>query len=64
MRDPTRIPRIISKLEQLWLANPDWRLSQLVVNSLNLTAPNVYYAEDERLEAGLDDLIEVCRLKN
>lgn len=54
--DPERIGRILSKIDAYWRTHPDWRLSQLVVNALELSAPNVFYAEDERLEAGIDRL--------
>ena len=54
MRDSKRIKRIISKVEELWKVNPDWRLTQLIMNVLN-TNIDPYYIEDDELEKALDD---------
>ena len=32
VRDVNRIPRMLSKLEMIWMANPDWRFGQLIEN--------------------------------
>ena len=34
MRDPERIDRVLAALREAWLAEPDWRLGQLLVNVL------------------------------
>ena len=54
MRDPKRIKRIINKVEELWKVNPDWRLTQLIMNVLSMNS-DPYYIEDEQLEKALDD---------
>lgn len=56
-RDPDRIDLVLERLEHLWRALPDWRLSQVIVNALDVTAPQVFYAEDDRLLVGLQWLI-------
>lgn len=33
MRDPARIDEVLAELKAAWLANPDWRLGQLVYNA-------------------------------
>ena len=46
MRDPNRIPEILSHLSRVWYSYPDLRLCQLIVNIV----PNeqaLYYIEDE-----------------
>ncbi len=57
MRDPDRIPFMLERIETLWRAVPDWRLSQVIVNALDVTSPETFYAEDERLIVGIERLI-------
>jgi len=48
MRDPNRIPEIISVVTRVWYKYPDLRLGQLILNA----CPNdkvAYYIEDEEL---------------
>lgn len=56
MRDPARIPRILEKVHHLWEANPDWRLGQIISNSLYESGisdrPYIFYVEDAVLEGG------------
>jgi len=47
MRDPNRIPEILSVLSRVWYKNPDLRLCQLIVNTTGMGDP--YYFEDEEL---------------
>lgn len=54
MRDPNRIPRILKKLEQLWIKYPDLRLAQLLVN-MNDGYDNIFYLEDNILEKLIDE---------
>jgi hypothetical protein len=58
MRNPDRIEPTLDLLAKVWKRHPDWRLSQVVVNALDVTSPEVFYAEDEALEAGLQRLRE------
>ena len=47
MRDPDRIPIILSQIEMLWERYPDLRLGQLI---LNVFGKNDFYGvEDEEL---------------
>lgn len=50
-RDPKRIPKILKRLEKLWLKNPDLRLLQLISN---VVRDNTYCLEDEELLAKLE----------
>jgi uncharacterized protein YihD (DUF1040 family) len=49
MRDPNRIEPILDALYQLWATNPDWRLTQLVVNAARTGVPcsELYSLEDD-----------------
>jgi hypothetical protein len=55
MRDPARIDRMIEMLWELWKAQPDLRLGQLLVNVIRPgePCPRVFYAEDTDTEAKL-----------
>lgn len=55
MRDPERIDRILDVLRAYWMANPDLRLAQIVVNAANprTPAPEVFCLEDAVIEARL-----------
>lgn len=33
---PYRIPRLLSKVEELWLRHPDWRFGQLIEIAFNV----------------------------
>lgn len=55
MRDPKRIKRILKLVEELWQDNPNWRLTQLIMNALAL-AEDPYYVEDGVLEDALRKL--------
>lgn len=63
MRDPKRIQPILKLIEELWTENPDLRLGQLLVNAIRPSqpAPEVFYAEDDRLLDGLRDLARNSR---
>lgn len=50
MRDPKRINPIIERLRALWLSQPDLRFSQLFINIINTTAPDIFYLEDDKFE--------------
>lgn len=52
MRDPKRIDRILPIVEEIWKANPDLRLTQLIMNSLAMHG-DPYYIEDDTLEKTL-----------
>ena len=50
-QDSKRIPKILKRLENLWLKNPDLRLWQLISNGVQ---GNAYYIEDEELMVKLE----------
>lgn len=55
MRDKNRISKILNELERIWLANPDFRLGQLIVvgTKTKQGCPEVFNIEDEKLIQGL-----------
>lgn len=55
MRDPARIDRMTERLRELWHAQPDQRLGQLLVNVIRPgePCPRVFHAEDTDTEAKL-----------
>jgi len=70
MRDPERIPRILSKIERVWAKDPDLRLMQLLANvniieywieydptGKEIIGPKTldpFHLEDDKLEKKLD----------
>ncbi|MCO5170682.1 MAG: hypothetical protein M9894_30495 [Planctomycetes bacterium] len=58
MRDPERIPRVLSVLEEVWRLYPDQRLSQLVMNACRGAAggawPDIWSVEEPDLLRGLE----------
>lgn len=58
MRDPKRIARMIEKLRVYWLAHPDLRLGQLIVNCIPAVSGPTFYVEDDIVEAGLTALLK------
>ncbi len=59
MREKKRIKIIFSKINLIWEKNPDLRLMQLLINSIQPKDPcsELYYYEDTNLEKQLDDFI-------
>lgn len=47
MRDPTRIPRILYRIGEIWWKNPDLRLGQLIGNVID--PKYLYEIDDEKL---------------
>jgi len=64
MRDPTRIPRILRKLETAWTAAPDLRLCQLAVCLAGPQRNDLFNVEDDKIEASLDEWIKRNRLES
>lgn len=58
MRDPERIDRIVALLQEVWRKEPNWRLTQLVINASDThhDCGSVYYLEDDELEQRLQRL--------
>jgi uncharacterized protein YihD (DUF1040 family) len=57
MRDPERIKPILNKLEELWKANPDLRLGQLimVIAKTGETNSKLFHLEDDEFLKLLDE---------
>lgn len=55
MSDPTRIPRILKLVEQIWLECPELRLGQLLTGAVGRPSKgfDIFYETDEKLEAEL-----------
>ncbi len=53
MRDPKRIPPLLAQLGELWMANPDLRLGQIMGN-----ASITYYTEDDKAAQALQQWID------
>jgi hypothetical protein len=51
MRNPDRIDIILNLIEKIWKHYPDLRFGQLIENILY--ADNIFYTEDDELEAKL-----------
>lgn len=55
MRDPARIDRMLELIRKQWNAQPDLRLTQLILNAVprdsGWSCPEVYHFEDDKLEA-------------
>ena len=54
MRDPKRINRMIELIRGILLTQPDTRLTQLIMNALNMDS-DPYYVEDDILEKKLKE---------
>ena len=52
MRDPKRIERILARIRYIWTTHPDLRLTQLIMNVLNMNE-DPYHVEDDDLEKKL-----------
>ena len=48
MRDPKRIEEMLELIKEIWENAPDLRLTQLIMNSLNMNG-DPYYIEDADL---------------
>jgi len=63
MRDPNRIPEIISLLYQVWKKHPDSRLGQLLCNAVSfngfMSGTHIFSIEDKDLVEGLKKLLEL-----
>lgn len=52
MRDPKRIERVLGRIREVWLTYPDLRLTQLIMNVLEMSS-DPYHVEDDVLEKKL-----------
>lgn len=50
MRDPNRIDEVLEALREYWVAHPDMRLGQILVNLIGAKfAVDIFYVEDDVL---------------
>ena len=50
MRDPKRIDEVLEALREYWVAHPDMRLGQILVNLIGAKfAADIFYVEDDVL---------------
>jgi len=54
MRDPNRIEPMLALIREIWYIYPDLRLTQLIMNALNMNQ-DPYYVEDEKLKKALEE---------
>jgi uncharacterized protein YihD (DUF1040 family) len=52
-RDAKRIPEVLAALGELWMANPDLRLGQIMSN-----AAITFYTEDDKALQGIQQWID------
>lgn len=62
MRDPNRIPIIISKLQSLWEKNPDLRLTQLLWTVAKCQYV-FFFVEDDYIEKTIDLMLTKPRIE-
>ena len=53
MRDPNRIEPMLQLIRDIWYKAPDLRLTQLIMNALNMNL-DPYYVEDDELKKALE----------
>ena len=58
MRNKARIKRILSKIEQLWLKNPDYRFYQMLINYGLIPDGKQWNEDDDTLEKYLDEVLK------
>ena len=63
LRDPKRIPKILKRLNKVWMENPDLRLGQIISNGITYLNPklDVFYIEDEELIESIEKLNDKCK---
>ena len=54
MRDPNRIEPMLSLIREIWYRAPDLRLTQLIMNALNMNE-DPYHVEDTKLKKALEE---------
>lgn len=61
-RDPNRIDPIVDLVSKIWKANPDLRLSQLILNCTEEPTPTILYnLEDDKL---VERMLKIYGAKN
>jgi len=55
MGDKERIEKILGLIREIWYSQPQWRLTQLIMNAVKLSG-DPFYIPDSALEEGLINL--------
>lgn len=66
MRDVDRIDKILELVLEIWRAEPDLRLGQLIQNAVRLKEPDpidIHTVEDDTLRKGLRGYLELIKNK-
>ena len=66
MRDVDRIDKILELVREIWIAEPDLRLGQLIQNAVRLKDPDlidIHIVEDDTLRKGLRGYLELVKNK-
>ena len=60
MRDPSRIEPMLELLREVWVRQPDLRLSQMIMIAIRspLPCPQIFYAEDDVVERRLRAMLD------
>lgn len=60
MRDPNRIPEIMTLLQNGWERVPDWRLGQLIENLKRyIGVDDLFYVEDDKMIESIIDFFDL-----
>lgn len=60
MRDPNRIPEIMTLLQNGWERVPDWRLGQLIENLKRyIGVDDLFYIEDDKMIESIIDFFDL-----
>lgn len=60
MRDPNRIPEVLSMLRQGWEKVPDWRFGQLIENLKRyIGIDDLFYIEDDEMTKKIVDFFDL-----
>lgn len=60
MRNPDRIPEIITLLQLGWQKVPDWRLGQLIENLKRyIGTDDLFYIEDDKMIENIRDYFDL-----
>ena len=57
MREPSRIPEVMARIQKLWEQHPDLRLGQLLLN-IHYPATAIYFMEDDEIVTQLELMYE------
>ena len=65
MRDPNRIPEVLSMLRQGWEKVPDWRFGQFIENLKRyIGVDELFYIEDDKMIEKIIDFFDLEKSAN